>query len=155
VTPAIIQAVRETEPVTVRLFVFGHNGPELVDDVLEGEAVGQWSWASPVNGPVDGPPPTVTALVPDTVALGSPSLTLHVQGTGFTPDTVITFAGHDEPTTLVSPTEVTTGIDMALWLGPDTVPVTVRNGDGPASAPLSFTFTAAPASEGTTRRSRG
>jgi hypothetical protein len=43
----------------------------------------------------------------------------------------------------VSPTEVTTGIDMAVWLGPDTVPVTVRNGTGPLSNALSFTFTAA------------
>jgi hypothetical protein len=88
-------------------------------------------------------PPVLTALVPATVTIGSPSLTLHVQGTGFTDASVITFAGHDEPTTRVSPTEVTTGIDMAVWLGPDTVPVTVRNGTGPLSNALSFTFTAA------------
>jgi hypothetical protein len=88
-------------------------------------------------------PPVLTALVPNTVTIGSPSLTLHVQGTGFTDASVITFAGHDEPTTRVSPTEVTTGIDMAVWLGPDTVPVTVRNGTGAASNAVSFTFTAA------------
>jgi len=54
---------------------------------------------------------------------------------------VIVFAGHDEQTTLVSPTEVTTGVNMLVWQGPDTVPVTVRNGDGPASNALLFTFT--------------
>jgi len=140
VTPAIIQAVRDDG--AVRLFVFGHGGAELVDDVREGDAVGQWSWPTPVNAP-GGTPLAVTALVPDTVVLGSPSLTLHVQGTGFTAASVITFAGHDEPTTLVSPTEVTTGIDMSVWLGPDAVPVTVRNGDGAPTAPLLFTFTAA------------
>jgi hypothetical protein len=144
VTPAIIQAVRDTTPETVRLFVFGHGGAELVDDVLEGEAVGQWSWAGAANGP-GAAAPTLTALEPATVVIGAPSLTLHVKGTGFTASSVISFAGHDEPTTLVSATEVTTGIDMGVWLGPDAVPVTVRNGDGAPSAPLTFTFTAATA----------
>jgi hypothetical protein len=131
VVPAVIQAVREDG--TVRLFVFG-GGPDLVDDVVMGEGVGQWSWPDAVNAP------------------GAPSFTLHVQGAGFTPDSVIVFAGHDEPTTLVSPTEVTTGVDMSLWLGADAVPVTVRNGDGAPSAPLTFTFTAAPAREAESRR---
>jgi hypothetical protein len=89
------------------------------------------------------PPPVLTALVPATVALGAPSFTLHVQGSGFTPEAVIVFAGRDEPTTVVSPTEVTTGVDMTMWLGPDTVPVTVKHGTGTASNALSFTFTAA------------
>jgi hypothetical protein len=141
VTPAIIQAVRDTDPETVRLFVFGHGGAELVDDVAEGDAVGQWSWPGAVNGP-GAATPTLTALEPPTVVLGSPSLTLHVKGSGFTPGSVIVFAGHDEPTTLVSPTEMTTGIDMAVWQAPDTVPVLVKNGDN-VSTPLSFTFTAA------------
>ena len=140
VTPAIIQAVREDG--AVRLFVFGHAGAELVDDVIEGDLVGQWSWPTPVNAP-PGPAPTLTTLAPDTAVLGSPSFTLHVHGSGFTAASVITFAGHDEPTTLVSPTEVTTGVDMAVWLGPDTLPVTVRNADGAPSNALSFTFTAA------------
>jgi hypothetical protein len=74
--------------------------------------------------------------------LGSPSFTLHVEGSGFGPDAVIVFAGIDEPTTVVSPTEVTTGINMAVWLGADTVPVTVRNGTGTPSNAAMFTFTA-------------
>ena len=136
-TPAIIQAVRETG--AVRLFVFGHEGPLLVDDVVEGVKVGQYSW------PLDGPaaPPTLTALAPDTAVVGAPSFDLHVTGTGFTAQSVITFAGHDEPTTVVSDTEVTTGVDMALWLAADAVEVTVTNADGQVSAPLPFTFTAA------------
>jgi len=36
---------------------------------------------------------------------------------------------------------------MAVWQAPDTVAVTVRNGAGEPSAPLSFTFTAAAARE--------
>lgn len=145
-SPAVVQAVRDSG--AIRLCVFAQGGIELVEGVTQGDALGQWGWEP-------APPLAVTALVPDTVAIGAPSLTLHVQGTGFTADSVISFAGHDEPTTLVSPTEVTTGIDMTVWLGPDTVAVTVRNGDGAPTAPLAFTFTAAAASgETQTRRGR-
>jgi hypothetical protein len=136
VTPAIVQAVRDTETLAVRLMVFGHNGPELVEDVLHGFAVGEWSL--PGEAP---PPPALTVLAPSTAVLGDPSFTLHVRGTGFAPGAVIVFAAQDEPTTRVSDTEVTTGVNMALWLGPDAVPVLVRNADGQVSAPLSFTFT--------------
>jgi hypothetical protein len=136
-TPAIIQAVRETG--AVRLFVFGHNGAELVDDVVEGVRVGEYSW--PLDGPA--PPPVITALEPAEAAIGAPSFTLRVTGTGFTAQSVITVAGHDEPTTVESATAVTTGVDMSVWLAPDAVPVTVRNADGQTSAPMAFTFTAA------------
>jgi hypothetical protein len=148
VTPAIIQAVRDTDPVTVRLMVFGHGGVELVDDVAHGFAVGEWSL--PGETP---PPPTLTVLEPATVEVGAPPFTLHVRGAGFLPGAVITFAGHDEPTTVVSDSEVTTGVNMSLWVGPDAVPVTVRNADGQVSAELSFTFTAA-ALEGLSRGER-
>jgi hypothetical protein len=145
VTPAIVQAVRDTDPITVRLFVCGQGGPELVDDVAQGFAVGQWSLPGATP-----PPPTLTALDPATAAVGAPSFTLHVRGTGFLPGAVIVFAGHDEPTTLVSSSEVTTGVNMALWVGPDAVPVAVRNADGQVTAEQSFTFTGA-ALEGTSR----
>jgi hypothetical protein len=93
----------------------------------------------------EGPPPeppTVTALVPATAAIGDPDFTVHVQGTGFGADSVIVWNGYDEPTTVVTDTEVTTGVNMAVWAAPATVPVQVRSG-GTLSAPLSFTFTAA------------
>lgn len=89
-----------------------------------------------------GSPPTITALVPASVALGAPNFTVHVTGTGFTPDSVIVWNGYDEPTTVVNSTDVTTGVNMAVWLAPATVPVAVRAG-GQLSAPVSFTFTAA------------
>jgi hypothetical protein len=86
----------------------------------------------------------VTALDPATVAIGAPSFTLHVHGSGFAAGSVIVFNGYDEPTTVVSATEVTTGVNMAVWTAPSLpLPVTVRNGDGQESAPLPFTFTAA------------
>ena len=58
-------------------------------------------------------PPVVTALEPDTAVLGTPSFTIHVHGTGFTAASVIVWNGSDELTTVVSATEVTTGVNMA------------------------------------------
>lgn len=110
--------------------------PQYVTSDAEALALGP-GW-SPT--PITPPPPVVTALAPDTAVLGQASFTVHVQGTGFAPDAVIVWNGYDEPTTVVSPTEVTTGVDMTVWLAPATVPVAVRNGDGLLSEPLPFTF---------------
>lgn len=101
-------------------------------------------WTDTGGGPGPEPgAPTLTALEPATVAIGAPSFTLHVRGTGFVDGDVIVFADQDEPTTWVAADEVTTGVDMALWLGPDTVPVLVRPVAGAPSNPLAFTFTVA------------
>jgi hypothetical protein len=97
-----------------------------------------------VNHPtlVIPPTPVVESLNPNTAVIGVPSFDLHVVGSGFTRDSVIVFNGHDEPTTIVSPTELTTGINMAVWLGPsEPLPVLVKNGDVESNA-LTFTFTA-------------
>lgn len=114
------------------------------------DAVVSGNFPSPVVSAVrgattsgDGPPPTVGSLNPATVALGAASFTLHVIGTNFRPGAVIIFAGQDEPTTLVSPTEVTTGVNMAMWHGADTVQVSVRSLVGQQSNSVPFTFTAA------------
>jgi hypothetical protein len=93
--------------------------------------------------PITPPPPVVTALAPDMAVLGQASFTLHVLGTGFDAGSVIVFNGYDEPTTVVSPTEVTTGVNMAVWTAPSLpLPVVVRNADGQVSESLPFTFTA-------------
>jgi hypothetical protein len=86
-------------------------------------------------------PPEVTSLNPSTVVIGSPDFDIHVMGTGFVPGSKILFAGVEEPTTVVSPTELTTGVMMSLWVGPDAVPVSVLNPDGIVSDSLSFVFT--------------
>jgi hypothetical protein len=86
--------------------------------------------------------PIVTSLVPNTAELGSPSFTIHVHGTGFTPESIIVFAGQEEPTTFVSDKEVTTGVNMDVWLGPDALPVCVLSKEGVLSAPQTFTFVA-------------
>jgi hypothetical protein len=87
------------------------------------------------------PLPTVTSLVPSTVELGEPSFDIHVMGTNFTPLSVIMFNGVEEPTTFVSPTELTTGVNMPLWQAPAVVPIAVQNGLGIESNSIDFSFT--------------
>lgn len=96
-----------------------------------------WS-ATPVDAPVDAP--VITSLVPDTVVLGAPSFTVRVLGTGFVADSVIVWNGSDEPTTYVSDTEVTTGVNMDTASAAVSVSVAVRNGDA-RSNEWFFTFT--------------
>jgi hypothetical protein len=99
-----------------------------------------WSNLVAVEAVPPGPAPVLSALNPASVVLGSPDLTLSCVGTDFTPDAVIVFNGFDEPTTVVSPTEVTTGINMAVWAAPAVLPVKVRTGNG-VSNELMFEFT--------------
>lgn len=87
--------------------------------------------------------PTITSLSPTTAAIGSASFTLHVRGTNFTPASKIIFAGNEEPTTFVSASEITTEVDMSVWLGPDMVTVEVQDANGVMSNSSNFTFTAA------------
>jgi len=115
---------------------------ESADSVCSG------NFPSPIvsisRGPVfttDGPPPTISSLTPNTAQLGTANFTLHVIGTGFKPGAVIVFNGIDEPTTLVSATEVTTGVNMAVWLAPAALPVKVRSLLGQESNVQTFTFT--------------
>ena len=87
--------------------------------------------------------PVVSSLNPSSAVLGGASFTLHVRGTNFTPDSKIIFAGQEEPTTFVNATELTTGVNMDLWLGPDVVPVLVQAGNGVMSNAKDFTFNTA------------
>jgi hypothetical protein len=86
--------------------------------------------------------PVLTSLVPDTAVLGDPNFTLHVHGTGFADDATILWNGSPEPTTVVSPTEVTTGVNMATAAVAMPIPVAVQNGNGAQSNTLTFTLTA-------------
>ena len=95
-----------------------------------------------IDGWTEAPPepPVITSLDPATAAIGDPDFTLHVTGTGFGADSVIVWNGSDEPTTVVSATEVTTDVNMATATAAVALPVQVRTG-GDLSAPAVFTFT--------------
>jgi hypothetical protein len=76
---------------------------------------------------VDAPTTALTSLLPPSAAIGDPTFAIRVIGSGFDASSVINFASQDEPTTFVSDTELTTIVDMTLWLGADpAIPVLVR-----------------------------
>ena len=93
-----------------------------------------------IKGPVTVP--EVTSLSPASAAIGDPYFDIHVHGTDFTPESKIVFNGFEEPTVFVSATELTTGVNMPLWLAPVTVPVSVLSVDGVMSNSVDFEFTA-------------
>jgi hypothetical protein len=87
------------------------------------------------------PPPVLSSLVPATAAIGDPNFTLQVVGTGFQPSDVILWNGAPEPTTFVSATELTTGVNMATAQAAITLPVSVHTILGEISNVLDFTLT--------------
>lgn len=76
------------------------------------------------------------SILPNTAELNSPDVTLHCIGTGFTPSSVIYFAGQPEPIVFVSAEEVTTVVKPSLPWGAVTVNVSVDDSEA-----LPFTFT--------------
>jgi hypothetical protein len=138
--------------------VLCHNGDSLPEALVtrtvatpeEAAAIGaEWVlvWDLPFETePAQPPPdtvPVVVGMLPDKATIGVPSFTLHIYGTGFALDAVIVFNGFDEPTTVVSSQEVTTGVNMNVWTNPSLpLPVAVRSG-GVLSNEVTFTFEAA------------
>jgi hypothetical protein len=84
--------------------------------------------------------PTLTSISPDTAVLGDPDVTMVCTGTDFSPQSVITFAGQDEPIEFISDTEISTVVKPSLGWGAGAQPVTVKNGTL-ESDPIDFTFT--------------
>lgn len=82
--------------------------------------------------------PVVASIAPAEATIGDPSFDVVLSGTGFYEPSVIVFAGHDEPTTLTDG-KLSTGVNMDVWQGPDTVKVSVRNGPIQSNE-VDFTF---------------
>jgi len=89
------------------------------------------------------PLPEVTSLSPNTAALGSESFTIHVTGKNFDPEAKIVWNGALEPTTFVSPTELTTGVNMGTAEVAMPIPVQVQNENGSLSNTQIFELTPA------------
>lgn len=101
-----------------------------------------------INEPETAALLTLALLEPTEAVCGdADDVELHVHGSGFTAESVITFNGGDEPTTYVSETELTTIVKPSTATTPGAYPVTVRNGTGPESEALNFEFLAAPLPE--------
>lgn len=118
---------------------------QLVSSDAEALALGSGWSASPITAPVRA---VVTALEPNTAVLGAPAFTLHVIGSGFGLDAVILWNGEEEPTTVVSDTELTTGVDMSTAEVAITLPVSVTQAGGAESNALPFTLVAPAARKG-------
>jgi hypothetical protein len=124
--------------------------PMGIKSINEPEGPGRTTMLTPnsINEPLAGEEtiskltPVLSALSPTEATIGDESFTLAISGTGFVAESVIMFAGQEEPTTLGEGT-VSTGVDMDVWHGPDTVPVQVKNGPLLSNI-LYFTFHAAP-----------
>jgi hypothetical protein len=85
--------------------------------------------------------PELDSLSPDTAVSGDATdITMSVIGSGFTPDSIIVFNGNPEPTTMVSDTELTTGVKPSLFVVPAVCPVEVHTGSQRTAA-VDFTFT--------------
>jgi hypothetical protein len=93
---------------------------------------------------LDSVPPVLTSLTPPSAKLGDPNFTLHVIGTGFRPGSVILWNGGAEPTTYVSATELTTGVNMATAAVAMPIPVQVETVSGLRSNVLTFDLQPAP-----------
>ena len=100
--------------------------------------------ALPLPAGVEVPKPSITSIEPTEMTIGDESVTLYVTGENFFADSVINFAGQDEPTTFADG-KLSTGINMDVWHGPDTVEVFVKNGPEMSNVEY-FTFNEAPAS---------
>lgn len=84
-------------------------------------------------------PATISSLNPSTATVGDPSFTLQVMGSGFIESSVIMFNGLEEPTTFVSDSELTTDVNMSVWLAAAVVPISVLSA-GVVTDSLDFTF---------------
>jgi len=96
----------------------------------------------PVPENVTVPEPVIEGLEPAYAAIGGEDFTLVISGDNFFADSVINFAGQDEPTTFDTTAKtLSTIVKPSLWVEPTTVDVLVKNGPA-VSGPIAFEFTA-------------
>jgi IPT/TIG domain len=91
------------------------------------------------------PVPSISSLNPTETEIGGEDFTLYVSGENIFRDSVINFAGQDEPSTLNEDGTLSTVVKPSLWADPVTVPVIIKNGPE-SSDPVDFAFNAPAAS---------
>ncbi|HKZ79240.1 MAG TPA: IPT/TIG domain-containing protein [Pyrinomonadaceae bacterium] len=84
--------------------------------------------------------PTLTALTPSTAIAGGPAFTLTLDGTNFTPSSVVKWNGSDRVTTFVNSTRLTAQITAADILSGGSFPVVVTNPGSVGSTSGSINF---------------
>jgi hypothetical protein len=104
---------------------FGFTG-KAVDSLVAGAGGSPDSTSTQCSITIAGAP-VITNLNPYTAVAGGAGLTLTVDGTGFTPTSVVSWNGAALPTTYISTTELTVPISSTLITTPEFVTVTVSN----------------------------
>ncbi len=89
---------------------------------------------------IPAPLPALSSLSPGIIASGWPAFTLTVNGTGFTPASVVRWYNADLPTTFLSPTQLTAAASTTRspTLAPVTISVFTPGPGGGTSNPLSL-----------------
>ncbi|MCW5965904.1 MAG: hypothetical protein KIT83_17835 [Bryobacterales bacterium] len=89
---------------------------------------------------VEAPPPTLSAINPNSAVEGNPATILSASGANFVSGAVIRFGSTDLTTAFASPGNLSATIPASLLTTAGTVNVTVRNPDAKLSAALPFTI---------------
>ena len=90
---------------------------------------------------VKADPVTLTSISPSGVVAGSPGFTLTLTGTKFSKDSVVIFNTFPQPTTYISPTQITANIAADMLVTPEEGPVTVESStqdNADVSAPVTL-----------------
>src|SRR3569833_2244702 len=85
--------------------------------------------------------PAISQLTPASAQAGSDSMTLSLDGSGFSSTSMVGFGTHLLPTTEVSDSEVTAVVSKESLSHAGTVKVWVTNGEGNYSQPVQFNIT--------------
>jgi hypothetical protein len=88
------------------------------------------------------PEPTLEAIYPDTFTIGSPDTPLSAFGGPWERGDRLVVADNVERTTYVSPYQLTTWINSAVWQGPDVIDVYVHTQNGVDTDPQQLTIAA-------------
>jgi hypothetical protein len=94
-------------------------------------------------GGIVGAVPVLNTLEPATSPNNNANLKIKCKGASFDATCVIYMNGNPMPTTFVSPTEITTNVNL-VGMAPQTINVAVVSGAGVVSQTRTFTVTAAP-----------
>ena len=76
---------------------------------------------------VQADPVTLTSISPSAVAAGSAGFTLTLTGTNFSKNSIVIFNQSPQPTTFVSPTQLTASIDASMLTTPEPGIITVES----------------------------
>ena len=88
--------------------------------------------------------PSISQVSPQVVTVGTPSVTVTVQGANFQSQAALTVDGNAVPTTVVNSTTIAANISGTTLAQPAVAQLQVRNSDGASSNQVPLTVTTAP-----------